>query len=93
MLWKRHVDQIRKCDVVCGLEFIKPRAFDNVPMNAPLESREDPINSSAGVLNSKDSFFREQSTGDDRNLPLHHENISQTKPQYSHREHRRLHIR
>lgn len=46
MIWKRQVDKIR--DAMCklrGLDPIKPSTFDCiVPMSAPLESREEPMN-------------------------------------------------
>lgn len=52
-------------------------------MTSPLESGEEPINHSADVLNSQDSLSTEQSTSDNRNVSVHHENISPTQPRYS----------
>lgn len=93
MMWKRHVDQIRKCDAMCelnGSEPRKPSVFDCiVPMNAPLKSGEEPFNNSGDVLNSQESLSTEQSTSDDQQHSVHHENISPTKSRYPPRERRR----
>lgn len=54
MLWKRHVDQIRKCCAMCELIGSEPKqssVFDcPVPMNAPLKGGKEPINISGNVL-------------------------------------------
>lgn len=89
MLWKRHVDQIRTCDVLCeliGSKPVKPSVFDwLVPISAPLKSGVETFNNTGDVLNSQDSVSTEPSTSDDRK----HENISPTQPRYPPRERRR----
>lgn len=65
MMWKRHIDQIRECDVMCELgssEPVKPNPFNSiVPVSVPIPSHGEPSNSPSivEVPSRENSVYKE----------------------------------
>ena len=49
MMWKRHIDQIRECDVMCELgSSVKPDPLNSiVPVSVPIPAGSEPSNRSS----------------------------------------------
>ena len=94
MMLKRHIDQIRECDVMCELgSSVKPNPFNStVPVSVLIPTRSEPSNSSSitVVPSCKDTVCNEPCVSNDskpsvedaRNL-----DTNSVQPRYPRRQH------
>ena len=96
MMWKRHIDQIRECDVMCQLgSSVKPDPFNStVPVSVPIPARTEPSNSSSitDVPSCNDTVWNEPCVSNDSKPSVEDARNSYTnsvQPRYPRRQHRK----